>query len=288
MSSLISTGLIGLSLGAQYAMIAIGFTLIFGIMGVINFMHGGGYVLGGYLAFALTHSLGLPFPIAVAGAVIGVAAIGYLIEVFLVDKYVNDHLATMLITLGAYLIMSTLIIVIWGPEPVDFRFPIAGSFRGAGFYFPYSSAIVLAVCAISIAGMYYLIFRTPYGVALRAMADDRAVATAQGIRPSQMFPMAFALAMGLAGLTGALVTPILALEPHLGEPQLLKAFIVVILGGLGSVGGATVAALIVGMVEAYSSVYLGGSKGSLVLFGIVLLLLLVRPSGLMGAQARKA
>jgi branched-chain amino acid transport system permease protein len=221
-------------------------------------------------------------------SVIAVAAFGYLIEVLLVDRYVNDHLATMLITLGAYLIMSTVIIIIWGPEPVDFRFPISGSFRGSGFYFPYSSAIVLAVSAVSILAMYYLIFRTRYGIALRAMADDRTVATAQGIRPSQMFPMAFGLAMGLAALTGALVTPILSLEPHLGEPQLLKAFIVVILGGLGSVGGATIAAIIVGMVEAYSSVYLGGSKGSLVLFGIVLLLLLIRPSGLMGTEARKA
>lgn len=288
MNGLISTGLIGLSLGAQYAMIAIGFTLIFGIMGVINFMHGGAYVLGGYLAFTLYHSLGVPFAVAIALAVIAVAAFGYVLEVLLVDKYVNDHLATMLITLGANLILITGVIVVWGAEPVDYRFPIPGSFRAGGFYFPYSSAIVLAVCATSIAGMYYLIFRTRYGIALRAMADNRMVATAQGIRPSRMFPLAFALAMGLAALTGAMVTPILALEPNLGESQLLKAFIVVILGGLGSVGGATIAAFIVGMVEAYSSVYLGGSKGSLVLFGIVLLLLLVRPSGLMGTEARKA
>jgi branched-chain amino acid transport system permease protein len=157
---LISTGLIGLSLGTQYAMIAIGFTLIFGIMGVINFMHGGAYVLGGYLAFMLYHSVGLPFALAVALAVIAVAALGYIVEVVLVDRYVNDHLATMLITLGANLILITGIIIIWGPEPVDYRFPIAGSFRGAGFYFPYSSAIVLTVCAISIAGMYYLLWRS--------------------------------------------------------------------------------------------------------------------------------
>lgn len=289
MESIISTFLIGLTLGTQYAMISIGFTLIFGIMGVINFMHGGGYVLGGYITFALAHAAGLPFPIAVLGAAAATAALGYAIEVVFVDKYIDDHNATMLITLGLYMVMSTIIILIFGAEPVNnFRFPIRGALRSGGIYFPYSSLVVLLVSSIAIAGMYFLIYRTRYGIALRAMADDREVATAQGIRPSRMFPMAFALAMALAGLTGGLVTPILVLEPSLGDGQLLKAFIVVILGGLGSVGGATVAAIVVGMVEAYSSVYLGGSKGALVLFLIVLAILLVKPSGLMGREARKA
>src|SRR4051794_1173683 len=104
MNSLVSTGLIGLSLGAQYAMIAIGFTLIFGIMGVINFMHGAAYVLGGYFAFSLYHTVGTPFPLAVIVAAVAMGAVGYLIEVVLVDRYINDPLATMLITLGANLI----------------------------------------------------------------------------------------------------------------------------------------------------------------------------------------
>ena len=120
------------------------------------------------------------------------------------------------------------------------------------------------------------------------MADDRDVATAQGIRPTRMFPMAFAIATALAGLTGALVTPILALDPHGGEAVVTKAFIIVILGGLGSVGGATLAAFIVGVVEAYSSVYLGGSRGALALFVLVMLILLVRPSGLLGKPMRRA
>lgn len=289
MQTLVSTGLIGISLGTQYAMIAIGFTLIFGIMGVINFMHGGGYVLGGYLAFTLANIVGLPFWLAVLGAAAGTAIIGYIIEVLFVDKYVNDHTASMLITLGIYMIMTTAIIVIFGPEPVSgFKFPIRGSLRGYGFYVPYSSMVVLAVCALAIAGMYWMIYRTRYGITLRAMADDRDCATAQGIRPGRMFPIAFALAMALAGLTGALVTPILTLEPNLGEGQLLKAFIVVILGGLGSVGGATIAAFLVAMIEAYSSVYLGGSRGALVLFLVVLLILLVRPAGLLGRETRRA
>jgi branched-chain amino acid transport system permease protein len=288
MESLVATALIGLSIGTQYAMISIGFTLIFGIMGVINFAHGSGYVLGGYFAYVCTSLVGLPYPVAVVIAALGTGVLGYVIERVFVDKYVNDHIATMIITLGLYLVITTAIILVFGPEPVDFRFPVSGSLRGEGFYIPYSTLIVLAVCSVAIGAVYYLIYRTRYGIALRAMADNPKVATAQGIFPSRMFPMAFAIAMALAGLTGALVTPILVLEPHLGEAMLLKSFIVVILGGLGSVGGATLAALIVGMVEAYSSVYLGGSQGALVLFVIVLLILLVRPSGLMGREIRRA
>jgi branched-chain amino acid transport system permease protein len=285
---IISTGLIGLSLGTQYALISIGFTLIFGILGVINFAHGGFYILGGYFAYSLSHTLGLPFVAAVVLAAIGTGVIGYIAELLLVDKYVNDHLATMLITLGMYLIMNTGIIQIYGAEPVDFRFPISGSLRSGGVYMPYANLIVLVVCTAAIASIYLLVFKTRYGIALRAMADDRPVATAQGIVPARMFPMAFGIATALAGLTGALVTPILALEPQGSESVVTKAFIIVILGGLGSVGGATIAAFVVGILEAYSSVYLGGSKGALALFVLVLLILLVRPSGLMGREARRA
>src|SRR5205823_6182822 len=107
MESLISTGLIGLSLGTQYALICIGFTLIFGIMGVVNFAHGGFYILGGYFAFSLSHTFGLPYLPAVVVATLATGVLGYVIERLFVEKYVVDHLATMLITLGIYQIMTT-------------------------------------------------------------------------------------------------------------------------------------------------------------------------------------
>ena len=288
MESLIAAGVNGLTLGTQYALISIGFTLIFSIMGVVNFAHGGFYILGGYFAFSLSHSLGLPFAVAVLLATLATGVLGYVIQALFVEKYVTDHLATMLITLGIYQIMTTGITIVYGAEPADFKFPVSGSLRGASFYIPYSNLIVMAVCATAIAGVYYLVFKTRYGIALRAMADDAPVAKAQGIPPARMFPMAFAIATALAGLTGALVTPMLALEPTGGEAVLGKAFIVVILGGLGSVTGAMLAAFIVGLIEAYTSVYLGGSKGALALFVLVVLILLVRPQGLLGTVARKA
>jgi branched-chain amino acid transport system permease protein len=286
--SIISTGLIGISLGAQYTLLSVGFTLIFGILGVINFSHGGFYILGGYTAYALTHLMGVPYPLAVLGATVAAAGVGYAIEYLVVEPHVDNHLTTMMITLGFYLIATTGFTVAFGPEPPEFRFPVTGAFRSQGFFIPYSNLIVLAVGAVVICGVYLIMYKTSFGISLRAMADDRAVATAQGMRPTRLFPMAFALATGLAGLTGALVTPILALSPHGGDAVLATSFMVVILGGLGSLGGATIASFIVGMVEAYSSVYLGGSKGALALFVLVLVILVFRPSGLMGREVRKA
>jgi branched-chain amino acid transport system permease protein len=288
MEGFVTTGLIGISLGAQYALLALGFTLIFGILGVVNFAHGGFYVLGGYLAYAAVHHLGVPYPAAVLIAFLLTAALGYVFELFLLERRVDDQLATLMLTLGLYLIMSTGVLVVFGPQSPEFTFPVTGTLRTGGLYIPLENFVVLTVCLTAIGGVYLLMYTTDFGRALRALADDRPVAAAQGLRPRLLFPLAFALATGLAGLTGALVTPILSLAPHLGDPVLATSFLIVILGGLGSIAGTTAAAFIVGMVEAYSIVYLGGSKGALVLFVLVLVILVVRPSGLFGREVRGA
>ena len=288
MEGIVATLLIGVSLGAQYALLALGFTLIFGILGVVNFAHGGFYVLGGYLAYSSMTFLGTPYLIAVVVAALGTTALGYAFERFVLDRLIDDHLSTLMLTLGLYLMMSSGILAIFGPQSPAFTFPLTGVLRWHGFFVPIENLVVLAVCLVGISLIYALMYRTDFGRALRALADDRAVATAQGLRPKLLFPTAFALATGLAGLTGALVTPILSLAPHIGDPVLATSFLIVILGGLGSIGGATVAAFIVGMVEAFSAVYLGGSKGALVLFVLVLLMLAVRPAGLFGHRVRGA
>lgn len=288
MDGFIAAGIIGIGLGAQYALLALGFTLIFGILGVVNFAHGGFYLVGGYIAYAMVGMAGWPYPAAVLVAILTTGALGYVVELLLVERLVNDELATMMLTLGLYLMMSTTVLVIFGPESPEFIFPVSGTLRGKGFYIPLANLVVLSVCVLAIGAVYLLMYRTGFGRALRALADDRTVAMAQGIRPRLLFPVAFALATALAALTGALVTPILTLSPHAGDAVLATSFMVVILGGLGSIVGATVAAFIVGLVEAYSSVYLGGSKGALALFVLVLFILVVRPSGLFGREVRGA
>jgi branched-chain amino acid transport system permease protein len=284
----LQAGIIGISLGAQYALLALGFTLIFGILGVVNFAHGGFYMLGGYTAYVCISQLGVPYPVGVLAAVVATAALGWIFELFLLERLVDDHLATLMLTLGLYLIISSGLLGVFGPLSMEFSFPVSGALRMGPIYVPRENLIVLAVCLAAIAALWLILFRTDLGRGLRALADDRAVAMALGMRPRVLFPAAFALATGLAGLTGALVTPILALSPDVGDPVLATSFLTVILGGLGSLGGAALAAFIVGLVEAYSSVYFGGSVGALILFVLVLVLLAFRPTGLLGRETRGA
>jgi branched-chain amino acid transport system permease protein len=288
MEGVVTTGIIGLGLGAQYALLALGFTLIFGILGVVNFAHGGFYVLGGYVAYATVAMAGAPYAVAVVAAVLATGALGYVFELLLIERFVDDERSTMMLTLGFYLVLTTAVHVVFGPESLPFSFPVTGVLRWEGFFVPVPNLVVLAVCVLAIGTVYVVIQRTGVGRALRALADDRPVAMALGIPPRRLFPLAFAAATALAGLTGALVTPMLSLAPHVGDPVLITSFLVVILGGLGSIAGATLAAFIVGFVEAYSSVYLGGSQGALVLFVLVLLILVVRPRGLLGREVRGA
>jgi branched-chain amino acid transport system permease protein len=284
----LQAAIIGISLGAQYALLALGFTLIFGILGVVNFSHGGFYMLGGYVAYSCVAYLGLPYPLAVLAAVLATAALGWIFELFLLERLVDDHLATLMLTLGLYLVISTALLTIFGPLSMEFAFPVTGALRLGPIYVPRENLIVLGICLTAIAALWLVLYRTDLGRGLRALADDRAVAMAQGLSPKLLFPLAFAIATGLAGLTGALVTPILSLSPGVGDPVLATSFLTVILGGLGSLEGAAIAAFIVGIVEAFSSVYFGGSIGALVLFVLVLLLLVFRPTGLLGRTVRGA
>ncbi|HET6606832.1 MAG TPA: branched-chain amino acid ABC transporter permease [Rhodopila sp.] len=288
MEQFLQATIIGISLGAQYSLLALGFTLIFGILGVVNFSHGGFYMLGGYVAYSCVAGLGLPYPLAVLVAVVATAALGWVFELFLIERLVDDHLATLMLTLGLYLIMSTAMLTIFGPLSMEFTFPVTGALRMGPIYVARENLIVLVICLAMIGILWLLLYRTDLGRGLRALADDRAVARAQGLSPKLLFPMAFAIATGLAGLTGALVTPILSLSPGVGDPVLATSFVTVILGGLGSLEGAALAAFIVCIVEAFSSVYFGGSVGALVLFVLVLLLLVFRPTGLLGRTVRGA
>jgi branched-chain amino acid transport system permease protein len=275
----------GLTLGAQYALMALGFSLIFGILGVMNFAHGAFYALGGYVAYLVDKTLGLPYALAVVAAVLMTAALGYVFELVVIERRIDDHLATIVLTLGLSLVVGASLLAIFGPRSVDFSAPLTGTLRAGGVYIPTARLMIIVVSAAAIAGVYLLLYRTRLGNALRALADDRTIALAQGMRPKVLFPLAFGLATGLAGLTGALVTPIFSLAPFVGEHVLMISFLAVILGGLGSLPGAVIASILVGLVESFVGFYIGGSWAPLMLFTAVLVLLVVRPTGLFGAKA---
>jgi branched-chain amino acid transport system permease protein len=288
MGELIQTTIGGLTLGAQYALMALGFSLAFGILRVINFAHGAFYVIGGYLAYFVTSELGLPYVVGVLVAVLGTAGIGYAFELFIIERRIDDHLATIVLTLGMSLIGGATMLAIFGAQAVQFSGGVNGTFRVAGVYLPYARFMVIVVAALAIAIVYLLLYKTQFGNALRALTDDREMAVAMGMRPKVMFPLAFAIATGLAGLTGALVTPQFSLAPFVGEHVLMISFLAVILGGLGSLSGAVIASILVGLVESFVGTYIGGSWAPLLLFTGILVLLVVRPSGLLGHRTINA
>lgn len=288
MGELVQTIVGGLTLGAQYALMALGFSLAFGILHVINFAHGAFYVVGGYVAYFATRELGLPYVVGVLTAILVTAAVGYLFELFIIERRIDDHLATIVITLGMSLIGGAAMLALFGAQAVRFPGVLTGAFRVGDVYLPYARFMIIVVGAIAIAGVYLLLYKTKVGGALRALTDDREMALAMGMRPKVLFPLAFAIATGLAGLTGALVTPQFSLAPFVGEHVLMISFLAVILGGLGSLTGAVIASVLVGLFESFVGVYLGGSWAPLLLFTGILVLLVVRPTGLLGHRTVNA
>lgn len=285
MGGLIQTTIGGLALGAQYALMALGFSLAFGILRVINFAHGAFYVVGGYVAYFATSQLNLPYAIGVVAAVLAAALIGYIFELFILERRIDDHLATIVLTVGMSLIGGATMLALFGAQAVRFTGSLTGTFRIGGVYLPYARVMTIVVAALAVAAVYLLLYKTRMGGALRALTDDREMAVAMGMRPKVLFPLAFAIATGLAGLTGALVTPQFSLAPFVGEQVLTISFLAVILGGLGSLSGAVIASVLVGLFESFVGVYIGGSLAPLLLFAGILVLLVVRPAGLLGHKA---
>jgi branched-chain amino acid transport system permease protein len=275
----------GLALGAQYALMALGFSLIFGVLGVINFAHGAFYAMGGFVAYYVNQVLGMPYAIALIAAVLAAGALGYVFELAALDRRIDDHLGSIVMTLGLGLVISAVLLVIFGPQAKRFPFPVDGVIRAGGVSVSAGRLFVVGIAAAAILGVYALLYKTRLGVGLRALADDREIARTQGMYPKVLFPVAFALATGLAGLTGALVTPLYSLDPFVGEQVLMISFVAIILGGLGSLPGAILAAVAVGLIQSFVGVYVGGTAAPLLLFTLVLVVLFTRPTGLMGDRS---
>jgi branched-chain amino acid transport system permease protein len=285
MSDIVQATVNGGALGAQYALMALGFSIIFGVLGVINFAHGAFFAVGGFLTYWADVTVGLPYVPALLVAVLATAALGYAFEFAILDHRVDDHLGSIVLTLGFGLCLSAGLLLLFGPDPRQFEFPVDGAVTIAGATISSGRLILVGVALVVIAAVAWLLFRTRLGVALRALADDREMARVQGMPARLLFPLAFALATALAGLTGGLVTPLYLLDPFVGDQVLLLSFVVVILGGLGSLPGAVIAAFVVGLIQSFVGVYVGGSYAPLLLFGFVLVMLVFRPTGLMGDRS---
>jgi len=272
----------GLVVGLLYLLMAVGFTLVFGVMRMVNFAHGEFYMLGTFGAYLLTTQAGLSFLPAVALTFVLAVLIGAALEWVVLKPFRRDELNGMIATIGLAMILQNLALMVFGPDPQSMPTVAKGVARLGGVVIPNSRLYVVGFALLALALLYVFLRYSRPGRALRAVVEDFEIAAIQGIRSRIYYPLGFGLGVGLAAVAGALMAPLFSVSPFVGATPLLKAFIVVILGGLGSLPGAAVAGLAFGLAESYGSLLFDSSTADMVIFALVIVMLVVRPRGLLG------
>ncbi|MET0471796.1 MAG: branched-chain amino acid ABC transporter permease [Xanthobacteraceae bacterium] len=277
-----------LILGSTYALLGIGLTLIFGIMRVVNFTHGELYALGAYAVFFLEVSLGVNFFLALVLAVIVGCAVGAVIEFVLLRPLLDADIdTTMLVMIGAWIVMQNTELLYWGgvSKAVMTPFPDEPLQIGPVFV-SWLRLFVLVVALILIGATYALINRTKLGKAMRATFQDRDTAALMGVNIKGIYTATFAIGSGLAAAAGALLGPVFLVTPSMGDLASLKAFAIVILGGLGNITGATLGGFILAFVEEIGAGYISSGYRDAMGFLIIIIVLLFKPTGLFARAER--
>ncbi|MCR9257460.1 MAG: branched-chain amino acid ABC transporter permease [Alphaproteobacteria bacterium] len=274
----------GIQQGLLLFLIASGLTLIFGVMGVINLAHGAFYMLGAYAAFSLTEMTG-DLLLAILLGIPLALALGWVFErVFFRWLYEREHLEQVLLTYGLILIIDESRSVIWGNDPhgvpvpdwLDFSIPLTETLS-----YPVYRLAVSVVCLALAGAMAYVLGRTRLGMRIRAGEADRETVAALGVDIGTLYAVLFAAGIGLAAFGGMLAAPIESVFPGMGEQVLIISFVVVVIGGIGSVKGAFLAALAIGLVDVFGQVFLP-QFASVVVYGLMAAVLIWRPAGLFG------
>ncbi|NYG32446.1 branched-chain amino acid ABC transporter permease [Sphaerotilus montanus] len=271
--------------GLLLFLVASGLTLIFGIMGVINLAHGSFYMIGAYLAFSLSSLLG-SLPLALLVGIVLAVAFGYVLEwVFFSYLYDREHLQQVLMTYGLILVFEELRSILVGDDVHGVAIPelLAGSIAiGNGMTYPVYRLFVSGVCLALALGMYLLISKTRLGMMVRAGATNREMVQSLGINITLLYRVVFAVGVALAVFAGMIAAPVSSVYPGMGGQVLIICFVVVVIGGIGSIKGALIAALLIGFVDTFGKVLWQEGAGALV-YVLMAAILLWRPAGLFKA-----
>ncbi|MFT3801526.1 MAG: branched-chain amino acid ABC transporter permease [Burkholderiaceae bacterium] len=277
-----------LQYGLLLFLLSSGLTLIFGIMGVINLAHGSFYMIGAYLAFSLSPLFGEHFVAMLACGVVLAAAFGYLLEwLFFSYLYRREHLQQVLMTYGLILVFEELRSILVGNDVHGVPLPgwLSGSFAlGDLMQYPWYRLFASAACLVLALGLYFVVHRTRLGMMIRAGASDRDMARGLGIDIRRLYRIVFAAGVALAALSGMIAAPMSSVYPNMGAGVLIICFVVVVIGGIGSITGALIASLLVGFVDTFGKVLFAEVSG----IGVYLLMAIVlvwRPEGLLGRRA---
>jgi branched-chain amino acid transport system permease protein len=278
----------GLVLGILYALIALGLTLIFGIMRVVNFAHGQMYMLGGFVVYYLDVVWGLNYFLALLAAILAVAGVGALFEIFLFRRVLSiakREENSMLLAMGTALLLENLALVAFGEKQRGVPPPVSGIFQIGEAYLPASRVLVTAIAALLIIALLLFVQYTRPGRAMRAVAQNKQVTYLQGVNINAISVLGFAIGAGLAGAAGALLVTVFAVNAGMGTAISVKAFLMVMIGGAGITAGAILGAFALGFAEAIGYEVFPGSITYLLIFVGMIIFLVIRPQGIMGRMA---
>jgi len=274
----------GLSLSAIYVLVALGFTLLFGIMRVVNFSHGAFAMLGGYALFLLYGKWHLPYLLAVPLAALVVAALAMVLEYLVFRWFYQKMMQSMIGLLGLNMALVYSAVLLWDVYERSIPPAITTLLSVGGVLLPADRLTVVAIALVALGAFWFFMTRTRFGLAMRAASQDVETAEAQGMDTAALYRMAFFIAIFLTALAGGLYAQTYSLSPFMGDRPLIVAFVVVILGGMGSIPGAALGGVLLGFSESFLSTFYGSAVSSFASFGIVILLLIFRPWGLLGTK----
>jgi branched-chain amino acid transport system permease protein len=270
----------GVVAGMILALVASGLTLIFGIMDVVNFAHGELFMLGAYLGVVVAALTG-SFWLALIVATIVVAILGAAMQIVTLRPLIGrDPLTTILATFGISLMVQNYALWQFGPTARRMPEPISASFNLFYLTYPWYRILIAAMSAAIIGGFYLFLKHSKFGVWIRATTQDRVMAQAMGIPVPWVLTGVFALGAAMAAASGVLFAPLVGVNHTMGLDWVLKAFIVVVVGGMGNLGGSIAAAIFVSLLEAYASIWVSPAQAVIVSFIVLILTLLFRPTGL--------
>jgi branched-chain amino acid transport system permease protein len=275
----------GILYGSIYGLMAIGLTLIWGALRMLNLAHGSLYLVGGYVAWTALNVLALPAVPSFALGVIAAALVGLLIQVLLINRLVGRSSffnAAMIATVGASIAIDAASLLIYGPRVKQMPPAIKGQFKTLGVVIQYQGLLIIGVAALSLILLSLFLRRSRYGLAIQAVSQQMDAARLMGIPTVLTFMIVMTISGALAGLAGVLLSSVFYLAPTAGFNPMVKALVVTIFGGLGSVKGTIWAAYIIGLLEAFLQVYFGASWALPGLFLFMMVMLVIRPTGLFG------
>ena len=282
----------GISIGAVYAIIALGYTMVYGIAKMLNFAHGDVIMVGAYISFCVTNYLGLPAVVSIVAAMAVCTVLGIVIEGLAYKPLRGtSSLAVLITAIGVSYFLQNAAQLIWGTAPKNFTSIVTFkpiSLSGGALVITGEVIVTIAVSALIMVGLTLFTGKTRMGKAMRAVSEDRDAAQLMGINVNQTISMTFAIGSALAAIAGVLLcSTVPTLMPTTGSMPGIKAFTAAVIGGIGSIPGAMLGGIVLGLIEIFSQKYISTEFSDAIVFAILILILLVKPAGLLGKQVQE-